>query len=51
MRLYEEGADVTIASREAGVSFTGKHGLTATSDVAAREVATDAIDAVIVLGG
>lgn len=51
MRLYEEGADVTIASREAGESFTGKQGLTATSDVAARDVSADSIDAVVVPGG
>jgi protease I len=51
MRLREEGADVVIAGREADASFTGKHGLTATTDVAARDLDADEFDAVVVPGG
>jgi protease I len=51
MRLREEGADVQIASPSSGASYTGKHGLTATSDIAARDVSADAVDAVVVPGG
>lgn len=51
MRLREEGADVTIAGREANATFTGKHGLTATTDVAARNLDADELDAVVVPGG
>lgn len=51
MRLREEGARVTIASPEAGTTYHGKHGLTATSDVAAEDVTADDIDAVVVPGG
>ena len=51
MRLREEGADVVIAGREAERTFTGKHGLTATSEVAARDLQADDFDAVVVPGG
>lgn len=51
MRLQEEGADVTIASPEAGRTYTGKHGLTATSEVAAADLDADDFDAVVVPGG
>lgn len=51
MRLREEGADVVIAGRDAGTKFTGKHGLTATSEVAARNLDADNLDAVVVPGG
>lgn len=51
MRLREEGADVTIAGREANATFTGKHGLTATTDVAAQNLDADELDAVVVPGG
>ncbi len=51
MRLREEGADVTVVGRKAEGSFTGKHGLTATSDVAASDVAAADVDAVVVPGG
>ncbi len=51
MRLREEGADVVIAGREAETSFTGKHGLTATTDVSARELDADELDAIVVPGG
>jgi protease I len=51
MRLREEGASVVIAGREADVTYTGKHGLTATSQVAARTLDADELDAVVVPGG
>lgn len=51
MRLREEGADVTVAGRDADVTFTGKHGLTATTEVAARDLEVDDLDAVVVPGG
>lgn len=51
MRLHEEGARVTIAGPEAGATYRGKHGLTATSDVAARDLSADEADAVVVPGG
>jgi protease I len=51
MRLREEGAEVVIAGREADTSFTGKHGLTATTDAAARTLTPDRLDAVVVPGG
>lgn len=51
MRLREEGADVTVAGRDANATFTGKHGLTATTDVAARNLDADELDAVVVPGG
>lgn len=51
MRLREERAEVVIAGREAEQTFTGKHGLTATTTVAARDVDTSDIDAVVIPGG
>jgi len=51
MRLREEGAEVVVAGREADTTFTGKHGLTATTDVAARTLDPDRLDAVVVPGG
>jgi protease I len=51
MRLREEGAEVVVAGREADATFTGKHGLTATTDVAARILDPDRLDAVVVPGG
>jgi protease I len=51
MRLREEGADVVVAGRDAETQFTGKHGLTATSEVAARDLDADDLDAVVVPGG
>lgn len=51
MRLREAGAEVTIASPAAGTTYTGKHGLTATSDIAARDVSADSVDGVVVPGG
>lgn len=51
MRLREEGATVTIVAPEAGATYEGKHGLTATSDAAARDVEAADFDAVVVPGG
>ena len=51
MRLREAGAEVVIAGREADASFTGKHGLTATTEAAARSLRPDRLDAVVVPGG
>lgn len=51
MRLREEGARVVIVAPEKGVTYTGKHGLKAEGDVAARNVGADTFDAVVVPGG
>lgn len=51
MRLREEGAEVIVAGREADTTFTGKHGLTATTMAAARTLDPDTLDAVVVPGG
>lgn len=51
MRLREEGAMVTIVGVEAGKKCKGKHGLSATSDVAARDVTAGDFEAVVVPGG
>jgi protease I len=51
MRLQEEGATVLITGIEADSTFEGKHGLTATSTEAARDLNPDTIDAVVVPGG
>lgn len=51
MRLREEGAEVIVAGREADTTFTGKHGLTATTTAAARTLDPDTLDAVVVPGG
>ena len=51
MRLREEGAHVTVAGLRAGETYAGKHGLNATSDVAAAELHPEAFDAVVVPGG
>ncbi|MEF8815876.1 MAG: type 1 glutamine amidotransferase domain-containing protein [Salinibacter sp.] len=51
MRLREEGADVVVAGREADTTFTGKHGLSATTDVAAGTLDPDRLDGVVVPGG
>lgn len=51
MRLREEGADVMVVGREANTTFEGKHGLTATTEFAAREVDADALHALVVPGG
>jgi len=51
MRMREEGASVRIASHKAGVTFKGKHGLTAVSDVAAEALRLDDFDAAVIPGG
>ncbi len=51
MRLREEGALVTVAGAKAGRTFTGKHCLNATSDVAAGDLAPANFDATVVPGG
>ncbi|MDS0261703.1 type 1 glutamine amidotransferase [Haloarcula sp. S1CR25-12] len=52
MRMEEEGADIDVVGMEAGVEYTGKSGgLTAETEVAAKEVDTGAFDAVLVPGG
>jgi protease I len=51
MRLREEGAEVIVAGREANVPVTGKHGLTATTDVAAGDLNADDLDGIVVPGG
>ena len=51
MRLREEGAEVVVAGREADRTFTGKHGLTASTEVAAEDLDADGLDAVVVPGG
>ncbi|WP_103028857.1 type 1 glutamine amidotransferase domain-containing protein [Salinibacter altiplanensis] len=51
MRLREEGAEVVVAGREADVTFTGKHGLTATTDTAVGTLDPDRLDGVVVPGG
>ena len=51
MRLQEEGADVAVVGVKGGAEHRGKHGLAATSDVAATDVSADDFDAVVVPGG
>ncbi|MBD3165012.1 type 1 glutamine amidotransferase [bacterium] len=52
MRLIEEGAKVTVASPEAGKTYTSKNGgLTATSEVGASSLRAEEFDAVVVPGG
>ncbi len=50
MRLEEEGAEIVIASRKPG-TYRGKHCLTATAEVAARDLRAADFDAVVVPGG
>ena len=51
MRLREEGADVSVVGPKAQSDYTGKNGLTATSDEAASDVSADEFDIVVVPGG
>jgi len=51
MRLREEGAEVVVAGREANQTFTGKQGLTATTEVAAGDLDADDLDGIVVPGG
>ena len=51
MRLREEGAEVVVAGRDANETFTGKNGLTATTEVAASTLDPDDLDGIVVPGG
>jgi protease I len=52
MRVKEEGADVKVIAARGGESYTSKSGgLTATSDLAANEIAADQLEALLVPGG
>jgi protease I len=51
MRLREAGAEVIVAGREADETFTGKNGLSATTEVAARSLDADDLDGIVVPGG
>jgi protease I len=51
MRLREEGARVTVAGLRAAETHTGKHCLTAVSDVAAADLCAQDFNAVVVPGG
>ncbi len=50
MRLEEAGAEVIVASRKPG-TYRGKHCLTATATVAAKDLSPNDVDAVVVPGG
>ena len=50
-RLREEGVNVVIVGPEAGKTYASKHGYPAIADVAAKDVAADDYDAIIVPGG
>jgi len=52
MRLQEEGADLTVIGTDAGATYSSKHGcLSATAEVAAREVRSGDLAGVVVPGG
>jgi protease I len=52
MRMIEEGAEVKVIAAKGGESYLSKSGgLTAKSQVAAREIAADQLDALLVPGG
>lgn len=51
MRLREEEAEVVVAGREENETFTGKNGLSATTQIAARDVNADDLDGIVVPGG
>lgn len=52
MRMIEEGAEIDIIGRAAGVEYTAKSGgLTAETELAASEVDPDDYDAVLIPGG
>jgi protease I len=50
-RLREEGASVVLVGPERGRTYSSKHGYPATTDRAAKEIAVDDLDAVIIPGG
>ena len=52
MRMQEEGAQIDVVGKEAGVEYTGKSGgLTAETEFAADKIGPTAVDAVLVPGG
>lgn len=52
MRLVEEGARVSVIGVEAGETYASKHGcLHATGEVAARDVDSSTLDALVIPGG
>ena len=51
MRLREEGATVMIVGPEGKTTYTGKHGVPATSEVSAEEVMNENFDALVIPGG
>jgi protease I len=51
LRLREEGFEVVLAGEEKGISYMGKYGVPAMSDVAYSEVQSSEFDALLVPGG
>ncbi|MFB6354946.1 MAG: type 1 glutamine amidotransferase domain-containing protein [bacterium] len=51
MRLIEEGADVMVLDTGRKEQYEGKHGLTATPDIEAKNCTHSGIDAVVIPGG
>jgi protease I len=51
MRLKEEGAEVVIVGSESKTTYSGKHGVPATSEVSAEEVLDESFDALVIPGG
>ncbi len=50
-RLREEGFQVDLVGTEKGVTYEGKHGYPAKSDLASKEVNANNYDAVVIPGG
>ena len=50
-RLLEAGAQVTVVADSAPATFQGKDGLSATSDAAAKDVAAEDFDGLVIPGG
>ncbi|MDZ7775149.1 MAG: DJ-1/PfpI family protein [Bacteroidales bacterium] len=50
-RLREEGARVLLAGPEKGVTYKGKHGVPATTDIAIRDIDANGIDGLVIPGG
>src|SRR5208337_4437867 len=48
---YEECADVTIASLAKGLTITGEHGMSVTSDLAFKDLKPDDYDCLVIPGG
>ncbi len=51
IRLREEGVEVKLVGEEANKEYKGKYGLSATSDVAFREVRAEDYDGILIPGG